>query len=972
MLLAAVLGASPVAAQSISGGALQGRVVDALGSPIFDAEVSIIAQASGAVFLTTSRRSGEALISALPPGDYDIRAEALGYRPKLMRGVPVRPGAPSRVTVVLEVEAPPVTQVDTVTFSGGAAAWIRPGAGRWMSRLELRDLPDHGRTLADLGRLSSELSEGGGSWGLPPRFTRVYLDGLAVEPARLPGTVADPLTALAVPRSGLSGIELVAGDTDVEWVDWGGAILAGLSRAAGDRSEIDVFADFSGGGMWSSQAISGEVPTNRSVRGGASISIPIVQDTTRLLVGVEGWSLETPRPGRLTAGWPGAPVGLDQVQLRTAEALSGFARLDWTLRGGNRFQIRANFASLSDPVPEQVGLAVVPGRLGVTEGRDVSIAVSAFTNIARNWDLEARLGIESSQRIGLGSPGTSGEAFPGTTVASIGIPIGTPSDLPSDVTRSALSFAPTLHYDLDEHQIKVGGRLVVPRYQYEGGLGQTGTFQFGTPSELAAGRGLYQRLGGSGLSSEFSLLRMTGFGQDRWTVTPDLEVNFGAQYVVERLPEALWNTSLVWDSLVGMGADSVETVQGLATRFGFLWDVGGSDRTTVRGLIGLSYAPLDPHQVHHLLVGDGRGEATLALGGLNTWPAAPSGAVFSGVPRVALLGPNLKLPRTSRASFGLSRALGEGISLHLGGSLRRTEFIQRLADVNLTLPTGAVDQFGRPLFGPLANWGGLLLSQPSRNRRFPGVERAEALNSDGWSQHTAFTLGLERHGTSGDFFASYTFSETTDNLVGAAIGTYDATLDPGLLSGGDPWSKGLSDFDVPHRFVAGLGLPLPVLEGGVLGAVYRFRSGDPFTPGFRFGVDANGDGAAWNDPAYPGGAPASALTAFSCEEPEPGEPFARNSCRGPSVQSLDLSLRLGAFRFGRGVAELTVDVLNLIEPETGFRDTALMFVDAAAGLSSSGAETVVPLVANENFGEFLYRTDPGRRIRVGLRIGGGR
>ena len=972
MALLLTMMASQLAAQSISGGALDGRVVDALGTPIFDAEVTLVAQSSGALYITTSSRSGFATLSALPPGDYDVRAEALGYRPRLVRGVPVRPGAPTRVTVVLEAEAPPVTQVDTVTFSGGAAAWIRPGEGRWLSRLELKDLPDHGRTVSDLGRLSSGVGPGNSSFGLPPRFTRFYLDGLAVETARLPGTLFDPLAALSVPRSGLSGAELIAGDTDVEWVDWGGAILAGLSRAAGDRNEVDLFADYSGGGLFSSQAISGTVPTNQSVRGGVTLSVPIVRDTTRLMIGVEGWRVERPEPARLPGGWAGAPVGLDDALLRTAQAMTGFARLDWALRGGNRFQIRANFATLADPAPEQIGLPVVPGQLGATKGTDLSVALSVFTNIARNWDLEARVGLETSNRVGLASPGLDGTPFPGTTLASVGIPIGTANALPTDVTRSAISLAPTIHYDLDEHQLKFGARFVAPRYQYEGVSDQTGSFRFGNPNELSAGRGYYHALTGSALDSEFSLLRVTAFGQDRWNVTPDLEINFGAQYAIERLPEQQWNTSLVWDSLTGMGADSVDNAVGLTTRFGFRWSVGGSDRTTLRGQVGLSYASLDPADIHTLLVGDGRATTRLATTGLNTWPSAPSTAAVNGAPRIALLGPDLNLPRTARASFGLSRALAAGVAIHAGGSFRRTETIQRIADLNLNLETGGVDQFGRPLFGPLVNSGGLLFSQPTRNRRFPTIERAEVVNSDGWSQQSAVTLAIERHGTNGDFFASYTYSKTEDNLVGASQGTYDATLDPGLRVGSDPWSAGLSDFDVPHRFVAGLGLPIPVLEGGVLGVLYRFQSGDAFTPGFRMGVDANGDGAAGNDPAYSGGPSTPGLTTFNCEEPPAGDPYARNSCRGPSVQSLDLSLRLGAYPIGNRVAEITVDVLNVIEPELGYRDTALYLVDGTSALTRSGNETVVPLQANDNFGEMLYRTDPGRVIRVGLRIGGGR
>ena len=52
---------------------------------------------------------------------------------------------------------------------------------------------------------------------------------------------------------------------------------------------------------------------------------------------------------------------------------------------------------------------------------------------------------------------------------------------------------------------------------------------------------------------------------------------------------------------------------------------------------------------------------------------------------------------------------------------------------------------------------------------------------------------------------------------------------------------------MPHRFVAGAVLDL---SGASISAVYRQSSGRPFTPGYRRGVDVNGDGSGWNDPAF--------------------------------------------------------------------------------------------------------------------------
>ncbi|MEZ4414473.1 MAG: carboxypeptidase-like regulatory domain-containing protein [Gemmatimonadota bacterium] len=972
-LLILLLAPAPTLAQSISGGSVQGRVIDALGNPVFEAEITLQSQGSGALYRTVSRRGGEVQLSAIPPGDYDVRAEALGFRPQLVRGVPVRPGGSSRFTVVLEPEAPPVTQVDTVGFSGGAAGWIRPGSGRWLSRLDVADLPDQGRTLADLARLSTAVSEDLSPEGLPTRFTRFYIDGIAVEPARLPGTASDPLAALALTRSAFSGVEIVTGEPDVEWVDWGGAIISGLTRAGGDRSEVEAFGDFSGGGLWSSSALAGTVPSSRSIRGGASVSLPIVADTTQLVLGVEGWSTETPRPATLANPWSGSPAELASAYVEPFEAVSAFGRLDWALRGGNRFHIRANLAALRTPEPLGIGIPASAGQVGVTEGRDASVGATVFAGVARNMTLEARIGVEASRRASLGSEGLGGEAFPRTTLASVGIPIGTDPSLPAEVERTALTAAPTLHVDWDEHQLKVGGRFVVPRYSYTAGPDRAGSFLFGGPSDLARGEGAWLSADPGGESTSFNMVRFVGFAQDHWAVAPGFDITFGVQTTTQQLPESRWNTGLVWDSLTALGSDSVSSLSGLGTRFGFLWDVAQDGVTVLRGSVGLSMAPVDPTDIYQLLVGDGRTVVEQAVAGLDDWPSAPSPADVYSARRVALLGPNLRMPRTARGSVGFSRSVGSGTSLHLGGVFRRTEFLQRMADANTALASGGTDQFGRPLYGPLAQTGSLLRSRASLNRRFPSVERAVAINSDGWSLYSAATIAVDRHTANSDFFGSYTYSKTEDNLIGARDGSFDAMVDPGLIEGSDPWAEGRSDFDVPHRLVAGVGLRLPFLEGGTLSALYRFRSGDPFTPGFRPGVDANADGADRNDPAFAGGPETGgALSEFGCTAATSGRPFERNACRGPAVQGLDVRLRVAAFRVGNQVAELTLDALNLIEAETGVRDAALYLVDETQTLSQIGAETVVPLTANAGFGDVLLRRDAGRYFRIGLRIGGAR
>src|SRR5207249_6274311 len=113
-------------------------------------------------------------------------------------------------------------------------------------------------------------------------------------------------------------------------------------------------------------------------------------------------------------------------------------------------------------------------------------------------------------------------------------------------------------------------------------------------------------------------------------------------------------------------------------------------------------------------------------------------------------------------------------------------------------------------------------------------------------------VALERPTISGlGLRIGYTYSHTTDNWLSGRAGGRDAQLTPfpaGL--NGEDWARGTSDYDVPHNAFAGVVLPISKGFGPRVGILYRYHSGYSFTPGFRDGVDMNGDGSGRNDPAF--------------------------------------------------------------------------------------------------------------------------
>ena len=126
-------------------------------------------------------------------------------------------------------------------------------------------------------------------------------------------------------------------------------------------------------------------------------------------------------------------------------------------------------------------------------------------------------------------------------------------------------------------------------------------------------------------------------------------------------------------------------------------------------------------------------------------------------------------------------------------------------------------------------------------------------------------------------------------------------------------------------------------------AVYRFRSGLPFTPRYRAGVDANGDGAFRNDVAFADEALVGTLAIPVECDLELGSFAARNSCRRHAVHAVDARVRVRLGRWMGREASLTLDGLNLIESEDGVIDDALLLVDPTGTISSAGGVTTIPL-----------------------------
>jgi len=974
VLLAALLSlpilAAPLSGQLLTRGDVEG-VVRAGGLPVADASVSIMPEGGGATLEQLPPRDGRFSFRALVPGRYEVRVEAVGYRPLVIRGIELAPGRAAVVPVELVREPPPVTRVDTLLMTAAAGERSEPGLVTWIPTPSLDGLPDRNRRVADLDRLVPR-RQGPGFEGLPEQASVVALDGVLLRPAMRTGSGVDPEGSVPLPRNALGAVAMMGVGDDPEWGLAPGGVVALVPAVGGSGGGSSLWAAGSGAGLWTSGQFSGPVPDVTSFWGGGKAAFSLDGDRGRGLVAAEARRVQTPRPAAVfdaglsailaRSDLPGDVASLARPGLDETTAISVMSRVDWVGGDGRGGGATVAFGR-SETTGAPVGSTPVPfsdPQAGVRS--DLAAVVNYLVPVGERVRLEARGGVYRTER---DPPSGSTPGAAGALLVEPGGALGTAPGFPGRVKRSTATGTALVHFWDGNQYAKGGVEGRLSAHERDGLPGQRGEFAFDGLSGFAQGRGATRVvLPGPGEGS-FQIPAYGVFLRVGWTPRPGLEFSAGGRKDVEFLPSDI-RPDTIWGRLTGLVNTLPSSAGGVSGSAGMSWDPDGDGATLIRLAGGIYRGEMDPGMLADLIQLDGRARVRRSLGPAPGWPSAPSVGQEGAL--LALPGLDVTPPMSLRGSAGVLRRLGSASTLEIHGVVRRSSGLIRVADLNLIrLPRATLG--GRDIFGIPSREGALLGAEPGSNRLFPAYDAVWAQNTDGRSDYLGVGGSFSQAGPAWGVRASVLFSRTEDNLPGLLSGDPLAGLNPFPLREED-WREGRSDLDLPHRAVVEGRLAIPGVDGGELSAVYTFRSGLPFTPGFRPGVDLNGDGSWSNDPAILTGNPdvAPLLAQWGCELPEEEGILPRNGCRGQNVHDLDLRLVVGVSIGGLSLA-LTGEVLGVFERSEGLRDTALYLVDRSGtlDLSPEGALTV-PLVANPDFGKVLRPSIPGRLFRIGFRL----
>lgn len=969
--------ASSLTAQSAITASVSGTVRDETGRMLARVVVTLRAVGAGADQETATDHTGAYAFPLAAPGTYEIRAEAIGFRPVVARTLELSGGDALDVPLTLGAATPPVVTVDTVALQGSTTTRLRPGGVR-LDDGDINELPHRFEDLSSVVGLSTHFGPSLGSQGLPGSMTVLFADGLPVYRARHPLLREEDLANALFPRAFLAGVTALHNAPDIEWAGGAGG-YANVSTLSSVSGGVEIDGAWSGAPLWASDELDlTETPGLTSYQASGRAAVDLKPDTTQLLLASEVLRHEAPRAPRLTQSMADALDGLDpgllaalgSASVERVSRYSGLGRFYTQPSATSRLFFRGAVAHTERSFE---GMGAQPtshtnGPGGTST--DFSIASSFVSEFQPGLTLEFRGGVSGSSRVF--EPTLEG--LPSAYLVGSGIPLGEMPGGAAESSRTDAVFTPLARIDLEERgMLKLGLSGRASRFTMEAATWGAGDFLFSDPAALIEGRG-FARTESLGTST-FTTREVGAFVGYDLTPAAGLDVSLGARFDVEMIPSEEPTLSTAWSGVALIRNDLYpSSFQQLGGRAAVSWDPSNDGRTRLYAVGTVQSGDVDPGHLFEVFGRDAGTDETSFAGGGVDWPEGTIPAGASELLTLGLFGPDTRPPRSFLGTVGVFKAIGAGLSVHVSGDFRRTDFLMRRRNLNLPEAPSARDASGRDVYGTLSKDGSMVTATGSDIRRFLRFGSVWALDPDGWSEHRALSAGLDYRSDLLDLHGSVTRSETIDNWIGASQGSPDAELSPRLPALVEGWDEARSDFDVPTRATASAVLRVPALPGTSLSATWRYSSGRPFTPGYRRGVDANGDGSFENDvPFVPQPEALGALyEEWKCLRDQAGGFAIRNSCRGPARQEIDVRLRVGLGRVVGQQATLFVDALDLIESEDGLIDRALLLVDPDAPLvtEAGGTQVTVPLEINQGFGSVLLPTSRGRMLRIGMRIGG--
>lgn len=964
-----VLGNAEAFAQAVTTSGISGRVTTQAGEPLANTQIVVINVALGTEQATLTRADGRYNFPGLRPGGpYRVEARSIGFATESIDDVFLALGQSERIDFVLAQQAVAVAGIDVVgERSGAIISRGRTGTGSVIGEDQVTNTPTISRDFTDFIRLTPQVSAstpGTSAAGRNNRYNNIQIDGAVNNDLfglAASGTPGGQANARPITLEAIQEFQVNIAPFDVRQGGFTGANINAVTRGGTNtfqgtlayfgRNE-SLIGDYR---LFNGDKAPGVEDFSQSDLA-FSLGGPIVQDRAHFFVAGEFSRRTSPFGGVLgvntnsTAAEVNEIVSLvqsrygydpgrsDQFALDT-DSDNFFARVDFQLAPEHRLTLRHNYVDAIRVVPN--------GGAGFVFGFSNSGYIFNSTTNSTVAQLNSSFGGQffNELRFGLTTIRDSretGQPFPRLQVETgSGRVLVGPDQFSgaNALDQDVIELSNDLSFSRGSHNFTIGTTNEFFSFSNLFVRNAFGYWVFPTIDALrneTPNRYEYSfLLPGGAERAEFSVRRWSAYAQDRWEVTDDFTLTYGLRLDFTQLPDTPARNPVVAQGNIGRNTDEVPSnALQFNPRIGFNWDVYGDRSTQVRGGLGLfsgrtpfvwisnAYGNTGLDYVRFTCTG---GNVPAFTANPNQMPTACAGGSATFAPNeVNTVDPDYKFPQIFRASAAIDRETGflgtiatvEGLYTK---TLQDIEYRNLLISRNdaLGIREGRA-QYTRTNLVAGAN-------------AIPVGDVIDMSNTtDGYAYN--ITAQIQRPITDGwGFSAAYTFSDAFDvNRGGSSQAVSNWRFNP---TAGDPneLSAARSNFVIRNRLLATYSQEFTLVEGfpTLLSLIYVGESGQRYT--FVYNGDANGDGQTSNDLLYvPANqneirfasgniAPAQSWANLNdfiertpCLREARGTIIERGACQEPWFNQVDLRLSQEFSTFRGQRAEVTLDVLNLM------------------------------------------------------------
>jgi hypothetical protein len=1017
VLFVMAAGASRAGAQ-ITAATVSGVVTDETGGALQGVEVTLKNLASGLRRSAVTGADGSYVVSGLPPGVYEARANLSGFTTALQSGFPLAVAEQARLTLTMKIGR---TEVVNVV---GAAAAVETKSSSLSGVVEAKTieaLPLNGRSFIDLALLqpgvvaftarppgglqSGQRIDINGAGG---RSNSYLLDG-----ANMRASGGDGVSNAAGTTLGVDTIHEFRVVTNAFAADYGramGGVISIVTKSGTNELRGSGFEFLRNSALDTRNFFDVEKPPLGRHQFGFTAGGPIRTNRTFFFGGAE-WLVDrlgltrvttvpsvAARSGQL---WPidpavrpyldlfpfpnGAELGDGLARLtfpfdQTTDETFLQARLDHTLSAADSIFIRYTFDDATRRLPGSLprfstDRASRSQWLTAEHKRSLGTALLA---IARFSYSRLRLG----QTAGAEGVGPELAFVPGQpTIGNFligGILFGPDQANPQTSDIDYFTFSDDVVYARGVHFIKAGVlverahtlRMTPGRLRGRFSFPNLQRFLAGAPSTFSG------ILPGADIER---LRRSTLFGvyvQDDVSLRARLTLNLGVRHEFYTVPRdirdrdsALKDVVIDREYTVGPPFEN-PSLKNLGPRVGFAWDASGDGKTAVRGGAGVYY-DTDGTFNTPLLIASFSPPFSSPVSLVNpTFPRPPfESAAFGRASRGVDY--HVRQPRMLTGNLNVQRELFSNVVLAAGYAGSRGYNLVQAVEGNPVVPEVLPD--GRKFFA---------VTSPRRN---PHWESIDFRTTGGRSWHNALQMGAAKRFSQGHRWqVSYTFGKTIDETQGQTS-LDGANSSPFPQDPIDPRNdRGPADYDVRHVFTWNFTWELPFGQHltGPAGALARgwqinglgmLRSGVPFSPSIASNWSRSGNiaiGAEDRPNIRPGikrqdivlGGPTRYFDPSAFELQPRGflGNAGRNILTGPGFVNVDLSLVKNSrcrLLGDHGEIELRVEAFNVFNRANFSIPNRVVFAGAREG------EAPLPTA-----GQITSTVNDARQVQLGVKL----